>query len=151
MNLVILASARENSNTEKALQKLCPFSDYHLVDLRVSRIDSFDYEGSYSKGDQFFEIAHKMGMSENIVFATPVYWYAMSGLMKTFFDRLTDILHENKHIGKALAGKNTYLISTGSDEKLPPGFDEPFRLTSKYFDMKYKQSFYLSSKEIKAN
>ena len=69
--------------------------------------------------------------------------------MKNFFDRLTDLLYEHKNIGKALEGKNTYLISSGSDDSLPSGFETPFALTSKYFGMNYKGSFYLSSGEKK--
>jgi multimeric flavodoxin WrbA len=78
-----------------------------------------------------------MGDAETIIFATPVYWYAMSGLMKVFFDRFTELLSTHKPLGKALKGKKIYLISTGSESELPPGFETPFKLTSEYFEMNY--------------
>lgn len=77
-----------------------------------------------------------------IVFATPVYWYAMSGSLKIFFDRLTDLVTTSKELGRALAGKKVYLFATGTDEELPFGFDTPFIKTSEYFSMSFKQSIY---------
>ncbi len=40
-----------------------------------------------------------------LIFATPVYWYSMSGIMKVFFDRITDLLTIKKDIGRKLKGK----------------------------------------------
>lgn len=50
-----------------------------------------------------------MQSADNIVFATPVYWYAMSGRMKIFFDRFTDLLYTHKSIGKNLKGKKLFI------------------------------------------
>jgi multimeric flavodoxin WrbA len=74
---------------------------------------------------------------EHVVFATPVYWYAMSGIMKTLFDRLTDLpLDEaSRPTGRALAGRHTWLLATGTGEAPPPGFHEPFVRTAAYFGM----------------
>jgi len=104
MNLVILASARGDSNTLKAIKEFCPFTEYVLI--------------------------------------------AMSGLMKVFFDRLTELLSTHKAIGKALKAKKTYLISTGSDPELPEGFEVPFRSTSNYFHMDFQKAFYLQIKRL---
>ncbi len=79
---------------------------------------------------------------ETIVFATPVYWYAMSGTMKIFFDRLTELTTKEKHLGHALAGKRTFLIASGTDPELPAGFEVPFRRTSSYFEMEFIKAFY---------
>lgn len=146
MNLVILASARGDSNTLKAIKKLCPFSEYVLIDLREKKIGHYDYNHQVNSKDDFLEIAKAMQNAQNIVFATPVYWYAMSGLMKVFFDRLTELLSTHKGIGKALKDKKTYLLSTGSDPELPEGFEVPFRSTSSYFDMDFQEALYLQVK-----
>lgn len=139
--IVILGTARDQSQTLKAISELCPFSPYELIELRKLKIEPYDYDGP-SGTDDFIMIAEKMAAADNIVFATPVYWYAMSGCMKVFFDRLTDLLTVYKPIGKSLRGKKTYLISTGSDAELPEGFEVPFRKTSDYFDMIFVKSFY---------
>jgi len=82
-----------------------------------------------------------------VVFATPVYWYAMSGILKTFFDRLTDLVTVQKYSGRKLEGKSVFVLTVGSDEKLPDGFEIPFELTSQYFDMDYKGCIYHSTQK----
>jgi multimeric flavodoxin WrbA len=84
---------------------------------------------------------------KNIVFATPVYWYAMSGVMKIFFDRLSDLISTSKPLGRGLAGKSVYLFSTGSELEMPDGFEVPFKRTAEYFDMNYVKSIYVSVKD----
>ena len=83
--------------------------------------------------------------ADHIIFASPVYWYAMSGHMKVFFDRFTDLLGTFKVKGKALEGKTTELFSTGSSPSLPEGFEIPFKLTSEYFNMSFRGSNYIST------
>ena len=146
MNIVILASARGESNTLEAVRRLCPVQDYELIDLRVKRIALYDYAHPNDASDDFLGIVQKMIDAETIVFATPVYWYAMSGLMKVFFDRFSELLSTHKPMGKALQGRTTYLISSGAESELPPGFELPFKLTSEYFKMNYVRAFYLPMK-----
>ena len=144
MNIVILASARGESNTLRAVKELCPVQDYELIDLRDKHVGQYDYDHSKNEGDDFQDIAEKIGLADTVIFATPVYWYSMSGLMKVFIDRFTELLSTHKPIGKALKNKKVYLISTGSEENLPPGFETPFKLTAEYFDMHFLETFYLS-------
>jgi multimeric flavodoxin WrbA len=141
--IVILGTAREDSNTFSAIKELCPFPEYEVIDLRSLRIAPYSYSNAE---DDFLLVAHKMEAADNIVFATPVYWYAMSAPLKIFFDRLTDLLTTYKTIGKSLKGKSTFLIATGSDADLPEGFEVPFRSTSEYFGMVFKKSFYKAVK-----
>jgi multimeric flavodoxin WrbA len=144
--LAIAASARGNSNTLNALQKLCPFEKYELIDLVDLNIGLYQYDGNYPSGDDFLSVATRMQESEVIVFATPVYWYSMSGLMKVFFDRFTDLITIQKPIGRGLIGKEAYLIAQGSEKALPEGFDVPFRRTCEYFKMNFCETFYMSVK-----
>lgn len=143
--LVILGSARSESNTFEAIEKHLPFPEYTLVDLLKYEVSPYSY-ADYSKEDDFLKIVQIMMESDVIVFATPVYWYAMSGTMKIFFDRFSDLITRQKPFGRALAGKETWLIATGSDETLPEGFEVPFKRTSEYFDMSYKQAIYFCVK-----
>lgn len=95
------------------------------------------------------QIIEEILLSDKIIFATPIYWYSMSGLSKIFLDRLTDLVTINKPVGRQLKGKETFLFAVGTDDLEPPGFAVPFELTSKYFGMKYIESFYFSTKKIK--
>jgi hypothetical protein len=80
-----------------------------------------------------------------ILFATPVYWYAMAGRMKTLFDRFTDLLSDRDQAlrGRALAGRRIWTLAVGTDAEPPPGFYEPFRLTADYLAMDWQGGIYL--------
>jgi multimeric flavodoxin WrbA len=140
--LVILGSSRKNSDTLAAVKKLCPFKEYELIELYDYKIEHYDYDAAKMCQDDFIPIAKKLTKAEILIFATPVYWYSMSGQMKVFLDRLTELLYEYKPLGKALKGKKTYLIASGGRPDFPEGFEVPFKLTSEYFDMEYVGSFY---------
>jgi multimeric flavodoxin WrbA len=145
--LVILGTNRDESNTLKALKENLPFADYQLVELHKFKLQHYTYDRNNKPNDDFLSIASKMTEVENIVFATPVYWYAMSGVMKIFFDRLSELISTSKPLGRALSGKSVYLFSTGSELEMPDGFEVPFKRTSEYFEMKYVKSIYVSVKD----
>lgn len=63
--------------------------------------------------------------------------------MKVFFDRLTDMTENLKFLGKTLAGKDVWLIATGTEPALPDGFEVPFSRTAAYFGMHYRGAGYL--------
>src|SRR4030095_14386628 len=142
--LVILASARRRGETRDLLNKVFADENYEVVDLLDFHISSYNYSNNYSDTDEFPKIIDELLKHKVIVFATPVYWYAMSGLMKNFFDRFTDIVTTKKHLGRQLQGKSTFLLAVGADQELPDGFEIPFKLTSDYFDMKYQECVYYS-------
>lgn len=116
-----------------------------LVDLSALDIRSFDYTAR--PDDDFRAVAERMLEARAILFATPVYWYAMSGRMKTLFDRFTDLLSDRDEgrRGRALAGRQVWLLAVGTDAALPPGFDEPFRRTAAYLGMDWRSWLYLST------
>lgn len=140
--LVINGSARDSSNTELAITHLCPFKKFELVNLRQISLAHYNYTEPMK--DDFLDIAERMSRAQAIVYATPVYWYAMSGLMKVFFDRLTELITTQKSLGRKLGGKDTYLIAQGSDPDMPDGFLVPFERTARYFDMNFVGHFYMS-------
>lgn len=148
--LIILGSARKNSNTKKLTKKLFSGIKYELIDLLDYKIFPYDYSGNYPEDDDFLFLMEQILKYNKIVFATPVYWYSMSGSMKVFFDRLTDVVTIKKEIGRQLKGKKTFMISVGTAAALPEGFEVPFRLTSGYFDMDFISSYYCSTAALKS-
>jgi multimeric flavodoxin WrbA len=140
--LILWASSRVEGNTQKSIKILSKDKSTHTINLSAQKFGFYDYE-SKNKNDDFLNISEKMLKAKIIVFATPVYWYAMCSQMKIFFDRLSDLITIRKKDGRALAGKSIYLLANGADETLPLGFEIPFQKTSKYFDMSYKGSHYL--------
>ncbi|MEM0031244.1 MAG: flavodoxin family protein [Desulfurococcaceae archaeon] len=66
--------------------------------------------------DDFNRIAEKILESDGLIIATPVYWYAPSGVLKNFIDRLTSLENMIFHTGRSLLeGKVVGFIATGLD------------------------------------
>jgi len=135
--LGILGSARNDGNTAALASAVFQhLGDAAIVDLSDFVIDPYTYDGA-GGGDDFHAIAQLMERADAIVFASPVYWYSMSGPMKIFFDRLTDLTDQYKPIGKALAGKSAFLIAASNSPEPPACFEPPFADTARYFDMRW--------------
>lgn len=115
-----------------------------LVDLSAVELNPFDYLHR-DHADDFFDIADRMLASREILFATPVYWYAMSGRMKTLFDRFTDLLsgRDSAGRGRRLAGCGMWMLAAGTDPDLPPGFEEPFIRSAAYLDIGWRGGCYI--------
>ena len=146
--LILLGSARKNSDTQKLVEILFEGKEYTLIDLLDYTVEQYNYDETYSGSDRFMEITNAVLAHNTIVFATPVYWYAMSAYMKIFFDRLTDIVSSQKHIGRQLKSKRTFFIAVGADAELPDGFEIPFKRTSEYLDMQFEGGFYCPVNEL---
>lgn len=140
--LVIVGTSRPDGLHHKVLEELKPGANAEVIDLREKRISYYDYANDYPKDDDFIAIAEHMAAAESIIFATPVYWYAMSAQLKTFFDRFTDLVTTHKKLGRRLAGRNLHMLAWGHEPELPEGFEIPFASTADYLDMEYKGSFY---------
>jgi len=145
--IIILASSRKNGNTKQFVTDTYGTLTTTVLDLLDYTITPYRYEESYPYNDQFQQIIDEVLKYDVVVLATPVYWYSMSGLMKTFFDRLTDLTSVEKSKGKQLNGKIMKVLSTGTDERLPVGFEVPFRETADYFNMIYEGCRYAYIKE----
>ena len=146
--LIIMGSARSDGNTACAVLHLAQQLGEEATACNLAKlaIGPFDYSRQDDR-DDLRSVIRMMLVAEHIVFATPVYWYAMSGKMKVFFDRLTDLLldPDKRSLARALAGWNVWLLATGTDECLPSGFHEPFARTAAYFDMVWRKAFYCRS------
>jgi len=136
--VVILGSSRSFGNTRKVLDSLLSIrNDIDIIDLNKFDIGYFDYEFK-NKNDDFLGLMEKVIAYDTIVFASPVYWYTMRAQLKTFFDRISDLLTEGKKdIGRKLRGKNMAVISCSSDKELINGFAIPFKKSADYLGMTY--------------
>ncbi len=135
--LIIMGSSRSDGNTRKIVDVIMAKTNAELIDLNAYKISYFDYEHR-NKSDDFVEIATKMMEYEHIIFATPIYWYAMSAQLKTFFDRMSDLLTIRKSLGRQFReGKTMYAVACSSDEVEYDGFWMPFQKTAEYLGMEY--------------
>lgn len=135
--LIIQGSSRSDGNTATIIKELRKTIDADLIDLKRHRILHYDYDGKNSS-DDFMKLAEQMTQRNKVIFASPVYWYSMSGLMKVFFDRMTDLLDYRKELARQLAEKEMYVISCGNSADPGNGFDLPFVQTAAYLRMRYQ-------------
>lgn len=145
--LIINGSARLSGDTQKFISKLTEGIDCDQINLMEHYYLPYSYEDQYPPEDQFDLFAKEILYHKHIIFATPVYWYAMSGRMKNFFDRLTNWVTLNKEVGRNLKGKTVKLIAVGTDGALPDGFVTPFFMTANYLEMVFKGHHYFNSSE----
>ena len=134
--VIVQASSRSTGNTQKIVRVLQDGIKADLIDLSKLNIGQYCYENK-NEGDDFLPAIRKIAEYDLVIFATPVYWYSMSGLLKTFLDRITECLKTEKETGRKLRGKNMAAISCGSESTEIEGFFVPFKLTAEYLGMNY--------------
>lgn len=132
-----MGSSNSYGETYNVAKFLCDQTKYPIVDLKTKNIAPFDYEFNNSDDDFLPLMEEIVNNYEIIIFATPVYWYTMSGTMKIFFDRISDCLKTQKETGRKLRGKEMAVLSCGSDKELKNGFHMPFIETANYLGIKY--------------
>jgi len=76
---------------------------------------------------------------DQIIFASPVYWYAVSAPMKVFIDRLSDLLEVPELLdhGRRLRGKKGYVVCTSISEEPDAPFVQAFEETFEYLGTEY--------------
>ena len=120
--LVISTSLRNNSNSEL-------LADYFVKGAKsagnsVEKISLKDKNIAFCKGclacqktkrcvieDDAIEIAEQMCNSDVIVFATPIYYYEMSGQMKTILDRANSLFVRDYQF------KEIYMLTTAAENE----------------------------------
>ena len=144
--MIISGSARPDGDTAQAVERLRQVLSFEtdLVDLGQLDLRHFAYGGRPSE-DDFDGLVERMLGARSVLFATPVYWYAMSGRMKVLFDRFTDLLsdRDSARRGRHLAGRAMWMLAVGVDPEAPEGFAVPFRRTAEYLDMDWRGDAYL--------
>ncbi len=150
--IVIFGSARNNGNTKKALSYLLQDNIVPIIDLNDYNIGDFNYDNKNSD-DDFLSIIEKIVEHRFIIYATPIYWYSMSSVMKRFIDRHSDLLKWNKPLGRKLRGKTVSLVTSYHDGRKSTTnlVETQFKETVAYLGMEYAGSFHYYSGETKRN
>ncbi|SNR24247.1 flavodoxin family protein [Flavobacterium sp. ov086] len=135
--VIILGSARKNGNTTKIVDEIVKESGIDVIDLSDYNISHYDYE-SKNREDDFLPLIRRiLEKYDTLIFATPVYWYNMSGIMKVFFDRISDLIRIEKETGRKLRGKKIGVISNSHDDEIEDSFYIPFKKSADYLGMEY--------------
>ncbi len=135
--VIIVGSSRSQGNTTKIVDEIAARLQIDVINLSHYEISHYDYE-SKNRDDDFLPLIRKIIENyDTLIFATPVYWYSMSGIMKVFFDRFSDLLRIEKETGRKLRGKQFAVISNSHDAQIEDDFYIPFKRSADYLGMIY--------------
>lgn len=136
--LLLQSSARPQGDTYHVAQRLAKELNADHLDLLNYKIYPFNYEQVYPPDDDFLRLIEtEILPRDQIIFASPVYWYSMSGPLKIFFDRISDLLESRKELGRQLRGKRMSVLSVSNDEVVNDSFFDAFRLSAAYLGMDF--------------
>jgi len=135
--VIVLGSSRGDGNTSMVAKFFQKQTGYDLLDLGLLNIGHYDYDFKNSHDDFNPTFKRLVTDYDVMIFATPVYWYTMSGILKVFFDRISDFLTHEKDWGRKLRGKTMAVFSCGSDELPIEGFILPFQKSADYLGMNF--------------
>ncbi len=135
--VILQGSSRSNGDTNKIVSYIANHTNFDIIDLSTKNIGHYDYNYKNENDDFLPLITDVINKYDTIIFATPVYWYSMSGIHKVFFDRISDLIRIHKDTGRKLRGKNMAMISTSNHDDLKTGFTMPFIESANYLGMNY--------------
>ncbi|SFB11861.1 MULTISPECIES: flavodoxin family protein [unclassified Bacillus (in: firmicutes)] len=117
--LALLGSTRRNGNSEYLVNQILNGIEHTIIPLAEKHIEPIIDQRHTTEGfspvqDDYDELIQHIFNHDVILFATPLYWYGMSGGMKDFFDRWSQYLRDERFDFKAeLAKKKAYVVITG--------------------------------------
>ncbi len=135
--VIVMGSARRDGHTRMMVERLASHSGMTVIDLNDYEVGFFEYD-NYDRGDDFLRLIETLLQYDLLVFASPVYWYNMSAIMKNFFDRITDLLKLHKDLGRQLRSKSMGILSCSATPGPDEQFAVPFKLTAKYLGMDFR-------------
>ncbi len=135
-SILIQCSARSDGDSATVCKHLSNKFKLETIDIRKYDISYYDYDTT--RHDDFIPLVRNLSAQyDKWIFVTPVYWYTISGRMKVFLDRTTELLKEHKELGRTLRGKCMGLISVSNDHELQEWFEVPVKMSASYLGMNY--------------
>jgi len=135
--VIIVGSSRKTGNTAKIADEIAIQFKIDIINLNDYQFSYYDYESKNIDDDFIPLIKSILENYDTLIFATPIYWYSMSGILKVFFDRFSDLLRIEKEIGRKFRGKNFAVISNSHDNEIDSDFYIPFQKSADYLGAKY--------------
>ena len=136
--IALFASSRRHGNTGQFMDRVAAQLGIGVTDLGKLSFSPYDYEHR-NRGDDFEPLMMRVLEHDAIIFASPVYWYAVSPPMKSFLDRISDFLDLGDLLdhGRRLRGKTGYVVCTSIYDEPPKPFVGSFTDTFDYLGMRF--------------
>ncbi|MCM3618295.1 flavodoxin family protein [Sutcliffiella horikoshii] len=144
---VIYGGTRPNGNTETLTKHAIEGMEVEEIFLNSHNILPIidmrhDEKGFKDRNDDYNTIIERIRQHDTLIFATPIYWYSMSGTMKNFIDRWSHSMRdENLPDFKAMmSAKKAYVIAVGGDTPTIKGLPmiEQFKYIFEFMRMEFK-------------
>ncbi|MFJ7185081.1 flavodoxin family protein [Lysinibacillus xylanilyticus] len=124
MNITaFIGSSRADSNSEQLADYVLEGISHQKIDLKKIAIEPIndlrhDDNGFQLVEDDYDQIIHAFLTSDVVVFATPIYWYSMSGIMKNMIDRLSQAIRDERfpQLKEKLQTTEAIVLAVGGDE-----------------------------------
>ena len=136
--IALFGSSRRHGNTGQLVDIIATELNIEVVDLGQLHISPYDYKHR-NRGDDFEPLMKRVLGFQQVIIASPVYWYSVSPPVKIFLDRISDYLDlpDLLEDGRRLRGKTGYIACTSAYENVPPSFDGMFKDTFAYLGMHF--------------
>lgn len=136
--LILFSSANKQGNTAKTIDAVKNNHSSEIIDIDQLNITPYNYQNDYP-ADDFYPLVDKMLAADNIVFASPVYWYTVTAPMKALIDRLTELLDvaDLKPKARALEAKRGFVLTSSGKTQICPVFHGLFIGLFDYFNMAF--------------
>ena len=136
--IALFSSSRRLGNTGQLLDRIALPLNIEVVDLASLRLSPYDYD-HHNRDDDFEPLMQRVLAHDQIIFATPIYWYSVSPTMKVYLDRISDYLELPDLLpeGRRLRGKNAYVVCTSISDDPSETFMNAFRETFDYLGMHF--------------
>lgn len=102
MITVLFGRSRENGNTATLTKKILKGHDYQWIDLTklaFNPVRDVRHESSQilEYNDDYQRVIDQVLESDEVIFASPVYWYSVSGTLKSFIDHWSETLQDPRY------------------------------------------------------
>lgn len=120
--VVINGGNRKKGNTKILTERAVKGLEINTINLTDYIIKPVEDERHSSEGflevkDDYREVINRVMQHDILVFATPIYWFSMTGTMKHFIDRWSQTMREPEYhnFRERMALKKAFVIVVGGD------------------------------------
>jgi multimeric flavodoxin WrbA len=138
--IILYSSSNKHGNTADACEKYLSKNRADILYLDDFTIHDYSYDHRH-KDDDFRALFLRILEYDHIVFASPVYWYAITPRMKAFFDRISEYMDDEslQPVLRKLRGKAFSIHTNSINETAPEPMVAMLVMTCKYLGMNFKE------------
>ncbi len=136
--IALFASSRRNGNTGQFTDAIAKVLQIEVIDVTALNIAPYDYAHA-NRSDDFEPLMRRLLEFDQIILASPLYWYGVAAPLKVFLDRISDYLDipDLLEQGRRLRGKRGLVICTSVNDEAAPPFIDALQQTFEYLGMTY--------------